>query len=89
MLRFEGRHRCAVQLPDTGAVLTLNLGEPVDWSRAGMVSVLMPVRARATLGPLEGAEYTGCTLALEWPRISYPPPRGFKRKKRGDPTRDE
>lgn len=82
LLRVDSSVRCTVRLAATGAVLGLNLREPLDLGLGILVSPLAPVEARVLLRSFDGKEHSDCELEVCWRRKIYPPPKQFLRKRR-------
>lgn len=82
-LRTLTRTSCVIRLHDTGAVIDIHLAEPLDITRACLVSALLPVPARVQLGAFEGHRYRDCILDVQFSQIIFPGPMLYLRSQKG------
>jgi len=82
-LRRISRAECVIRLLSTGAILQIKLKDPLDITRACLLSALKPADGKVLLGPFEQEEYTDCLVDITWPDPFYsiPPPAPFVRKR--------
>lgn len=82
LMRALSRHSCVIRLHDTGAVLAIELAEPLDITRACLACALLPVSALVRLGCFESHRYTGCALQVKFQELVFPEPLRFQRRSR-------
>lgn len=80
LMRALTRHSCVIRLHDTGAVMAIELTEPLDITRACLACALLPVSGHVRLGAYESHRYTGCVLRVQFQDLVFPEPMSFKRK---------
>lgn len=83
-LRFIQRETCVIRIESSGAIVQVYLVEPLDISRACVVSAIRPVYARIQLGKYMEGCFHQCRLDIKWPEKlqSYDPPMRFIRRAR-------
>lgn len=83
-IQFTQKNACVVRIVSTGAIVLVNLREPLDLSRACMITALNPAKARIQLGEYKSGGFHDCELDILWPakRQIYPPPKRFVKKQR-------
>jgi hypothetical protein len=82
LLKRHGQNACVIRLSGTGTVLLIGLQEPLDISRAALVSAIHPASGRVCL---KGDKFDDCKIEVEWPLTgmgAIPPPVRFQRKHR-------
>lgn len=82
LMRVMTRTACVIRLHRTGALLDIELAEPLSLARAAMTSPLMPAPATVVLGPYEGGKYLACQLNVEFAAPRFPPPIQFSRRQK-------
>jgi hypothetical protein len=83
ILRTVSRSVCVIRLLATGAVLQVEMSEPMNPAQTFMICALKPVNATIKLGYWKSGMIRGCSvLSADWPgRQGFPPPCRFLRKK--------
>ena len=84
-IRPVGSRSCVIQVQATGTILQIGLLEPLNMSRACMITPLKPVPASIRLGE---AGFDECELSISWPEtlVGMPPPMRFQRKSKSQST---
>ena len=87
-IRFLQRNECVIRILDSGAYVHVGLVEPLDLTRACVVSALHPAPARVRLGPFSKGCYQGCNIQVVWRdnHIRAAPPARFVRRIRKQQT---
>ena len=82
ILRTVSRAVCVIRVLATGAVLQVEMSEPMNPAQTFMICPLKPVDATIKLGHWKGGMIRGCSvLSADWPgRQAFPSPRRFLRK---------
>jgi hypothetical protein len=84
-LRHINRHECVVRLTDSGAVIQIELANPLDVTRACLITPIKPVNAKLCLDAngYSALVYRNCKLEIVWPAHTciMPPPARYTRKK--------
>jgi hypothetical protein len=88
MIRYINRNECVVRLHGTGAHLHLALTQPLDASRACLVSALRTAPAKVMVGQYVGGIFHQSVIEIEFPVVGtdMPSPRRYVRKVRLNPA---
>jgi hypothetical protein len=85
-VRFLQRDACVVKIESSGALVHIKLTQPVDVSRACLVTAIYPVPARVCLGRYSEGCYHDCKIEIDWQagewgkhQQVHPPPTRFER----------
>lgn len=81
-LRCINRQECVVRLKESGAIVHVVLKEPLDVTRACIVTALFPLDAAVSLGKVCNHKFVACALKVDWPSrgwTSMPPPARYQR----------
>jgi hypothetical protein len=83
-IRPVGSRSCVIRVDATGATLQIGLLEPLNMSKACMITPLKPIAARIRLGE---AGFNECELHINWPEPvqDMPPPLRFQRMSKSAP----
>ena len=85
-LRSKSKHVCVISLESTGAVMEIELKDPLDITRACLVCATKPVDAAVRMGDWEGGMHRKCELRVAWQSSQtsgeggMPPPARYVRK---------
>jgi hypothetical protein len=82
LLRALDRRVVAIMLKSTGAIMAIELAEPLDTSESSPFSPVKPVNAVVELGQYSDTMHIGCTLKVEWERKTHPLPRSFRKNQK-------
>lgn len=85
-LRYIGRQECVIRLVSTGAIIQIKLRDPLDVTRACILSALKPANGRVLLGRADDGQpfNQDCVVDVDWPSKltnspPMPPPARFER----------
>jgi hypothetical protein len=83
-LTYVNRYECVLRVISTGAIVLVRLAEPLNVSRACLISPLKTVPCRARLeGFLNDDE---CEIDVQWPtEMAHPPRSSYPSRKRHKP----
>ena len=84
-IRFLQRDACVIRILETGALVQVGLSEPLDLTRACVVSALYPVPARVMLGDFSKGCFKECKLEINWQDrcvMAGPPTRYVKKARK-------
>lgn len=87
ILRTLHKTNCIIQLQETGAIIEIQVSQPLEVTKACLVCATHPVRARVKLGRMHNNVFYDCELTdVQWPGPqTFPPPARYQNKKRLTP----
>ena len=88
-LRSKSKQVCVIRIQSTGAIIEIELLDPLDVTRACLVCATKPVDAAVQLGEWVDGIHRKCHLRIAWPCTPQngvhgviPPPMRYVRKSR-------
>jgi len=82
LMRILERNKAVIRLNSTGAIMCIELSQPIDMTNSCPFSPLNPMPAMVELGDYRDKLHRGCTLTVQWCKITHPPPKIFRRTSR-------
>lgn len=82
LMRILDRKKAVIRLASTGAIMCIELSNPIDLSNSSPFSPLNPMPAMVDLGDYLDKIHRACSLQVQWTPHMHPPPMIFRRKRR-------
>jgi hypothetical protein len=82
LLRHVDKQSCIVRICSSGAIVRVGLLNPLDLTRACLISPLKPATCRLGI-QVDSPSLEACELDVDWPVVhsDMPPPARFQRNK--------